>query len=109
MSTRTSSRRLTWHSLVGSAVYDRDGKLVGHCTDLVARPVDGRLTVTHILVGPQSLFARMALARWFDFGRGRVEIPWEAITELGDEMMRLDVHRDEVGHTDKKADGKGDR
>jgi sporulation protein YlmC with PRC-barrel domain len=91
----TAHSRFLWHDLVGRKVVDRDGHLIDHTLDLVCRPIDGQLTVTALLVGPYTILARLGLHRGLRGRHRRVEIPWENIAELGDDI-RLTLSRQEV-------------
>ena len=87
--------RVRLHELMGRRVVDCDGKLVDHLADVVARPVDGRLAVTALLVGRRALFARVARRRWLGAARGPIVVPWQQVEELGEEV-RLRVARSEL-------------
>jgi sporulation protein YlmC with PRC-barrel domain len=78
--------RLRFHELVGRRVVDRDGRLIDHVVDLTATPVDGRLTVSALLVGPAAFLARIGQRRWLVPGRSPIEIPWGEVVEVGDEI-----------------------
>jgi sporulation protein YlmC with PRC-barrel domain len=91
----TAHSRFLWHELIGRKVFDSDGQLIDHTLDLVCRPIDGRLTVTGLLVGPYRIFARLGLHRGLRRRHHRVEVSWENIAELGDDI-RLKVSRREV-------------
>jgi sporulation protein YlmC with PRC-barrel domain len=91
----TARSRFLWHDLVGRKVVDCDGQLIDHILDLVCRPIEGQLTVTGLLVGPDAILARLGLHRGLRGRHHRVEIPWENIAEVGDDI-RLKISRQEV-------------
>ncbi len=91
----TVGTRFLWHELVGRQVVDCDGQVIDHTLDLVCRPIQGQLTVTGLLVGPDTILARLGLHRGVRGQHRQVEISWENIAELGDDI-RLKISRQEV-------------
>jgi sporulation protein YlmC with PRC-barrel domain len=94
-----SARRVRWHELARRPVLDVDGKRIGHVVDVVAAPVDDRMTVRGLLVGRKAWWGRIVQSRWFNVGRQPIEIAWDDVVELGDEV-RTGVRRDVARHRD---------
>lgn len=97
--------RLRFHELVGRRVVDRDGKLIDHVADLMATPVDDRLTISALLVGPAAFVARVGQRRWLGPDRGPIEIAWREVVDVGDEI-RVTVDRDEARRRRPSAAGR---
>lgn len=81
-----SRTRVSWQDLVGRRVVAGDGVVVGRVVDLVVGPVGGRVVLVGLTVGRRALLARIGPGRLIDRRLGRIEVPWEAIAELGQEI-----------------------
>jgi len=75
---------------VGRHIVTRDGRKAGWIADLVAKPIDGKLRVTGLLIGPSGLIARMFVA-----GKPTGDIPWSYVDRVGKDV-RLRVTWDEL-------------
>jgi sporulation protein YlmC with PRC-barrel domain len=71
-------------------VVTSDGHRVGWIADLVAEPLDGKLGVTALLVGPSGLIERVLVA-----GKPTGEIPWTLVDRV-DQDVHLRVTRAEL-------------
>lgn len=91
----SGARRVRWHELARRPVLDADGRRIGHVVDVVAAPVDDRLVVRALLVGQRAWWARIVQSRWFTSARQPMEVAWEDVVELGDEI-RTRAHGDEA-------------
>ena len=91
------SSRVRWHELARRPVLGDGGKRIGHVVDVVASPVDDRMTVVALLVGRRAWWGRIVQSRWFKPPGRPVEIAWDDIVELGDEI-RTGVRREDVRH-----------
>jgi sporulation protein YlmC with PRC-barrel domain len=89
----------TYRSLLGRAVVDASGKLVGSVADLRAENVGGRLRVTALLVGKGRLLAILGLPMAELIGGGIVHgylVPWQDVASIDGEI-RLRVLKDRLG------------
>jgi sporulation protein YlmC with PRC-barrel domain len=76
-------------------VLDVDGKRIGHVVDVVAAPVDDRLAVRGLLVGRRAWWGRIVQSRWFKPERRPIEIAWNDVVEVGDEIRTV-VRREQA-------------
>lgn len=89
--------QLRYHQIVGRHVVTRDGHTAGWISDLVARPVDGKLRVTGLLIGPSGLVKRVLVA-----GKPTGEIPWAYVERVGKDV-RLRVTRAELAASGRET------
>ncbi len=73
---------MRYRELIGKTVVDPDGARVGRLQDLIAERRDNRLCVTHIVVGPLGLSARIGIA----LGTPR-RVPWQDITRIDRDVV----------------------
>ncbi len=90
--------RLRYHELVGKHVVTADGVDAGRVADLEAKPIDGGLRVTALLVGPTALFRRIAR---------RVpvrKVPWRLVRRVGE---RIEIRATAAGLAELPEDEDG--
>jgi sporulation protein YlmC with PRC-barrel domain len=73
--------------LIGCVVQSESGKRLGRVHDLRARAVDGGWQLDALIVGRGGMLARMTGSGPDPLVRGDV-IPWDAVTELADGLVR---------------------
>ncbi len=72
--------RMLYHDLIGRHVITADGRRVGRIADLRAEPRDGRLRVTHLLVGARALIERIGRSEQV------TEVSWSLVRRVGERV-----------------------
>jgi len=101
--------------LVGRQVYDADGRKLGRVDEILLVRQGEVYEVESLLIGANSLLARLGVARpggrlkrrlnLGSEGSGSSTIRWEQIDTIGEEAIRLKVSGGELRTEGAKADG----
>jgi sporulation protein YlmC with PRC-barrel domain len=88
-----SERVVHVEQLLGRRVRDASGRVVGRIEEIRARRVGREVVVQEYLLGPQGLFARLAISGWRAprrrNARHRSRIPWDQMDLVDPRHPRL--------------------